>query len=49
MFKEVNVEMDAIVEEAKVLAWKWVMYKLSIPVCQYFEWCWNPNWCLRRS
>ena len=47
VFNEVNVEVDTIVEEVKVLAWKWAMYKVCIPVCQYFEWCWDPKWCLR--
>ncbi|KEH39910.1 transmembrane protein, putative [Medicago truncatula] len=32
VFNDVNVEVDAIVEEVKVLAWKWVMSKLCIPV-----------------
>jgi hypothetical protein len=49
VFNEANVEVDAIVEEVKVLAWKWAMGRMSIPVCLFFEWCWNPKWCLNRS
>jgi hypothetical protein len=49
VFNDANVKVDVIVEEVKVLAWKWAMCKMSIPVCQFFEWCWNPYWCLGRS
>jgi len=48
VFNDVNFEVDVIVEEVKVLAWKWVMYRMYILVCLFFEWCWNPQWCLRR-
>jgi hypothetical protein len=49
VFNDVNVEVEAIVEEVKVLAWKWVMCRMDLPVCLFFEWCWNPQWCLSRA
>ena len=49
VFNEANFEVDGVVEEVKVLAWKWAMCRMSIPVCLFFEWCWNPQWCLSRS
>jgi hypothetical protein len=49
VFNDVNIEVEAIVEEVKVMAWKWVMGRMHIPVSLYFEWIWNPHWCLRRS
>lgn len=49
VYNDVNFEVDVMVEEVKVLAWKWVMNRMTIPVCLFFEWCWNPQWCLSRS
>lgn len=49
LFNDVNCEVDAIVEEVKVMAWKWVLGRMRIPVCMFFEWTWNPQWCLRRT
>ncbi|AES69055.2 hypothetical protein MTR_3g021160 [Medicago truncatula] len=43
------INVDAIVEEVKVMAWKWVLGRMRIPVCMFFEWTWNPQWCLRRT
>jgi hypothetical protein len=43
VFNDVNVEVDVIVEEVKVLAWKWAMCRTAMPVCLFFEWCWNPR------
>jgi hypothetical protein len=49
VFNDAMVEVDVIVDEVIVLAWKWAMCKMCMPVCQFFEWRWNPLWCLRRS
>jgi hypothetical protein len=48
VFNDLNFKVEAIVEEVKVLAWKWAMNRMNIPVCLFFEWCWNPQWCLSR-
>jgi hypothetical protein len=49
VFNDINVEVDAIVDEVKVTAWKWVLGRMCIPVCLLYEWMWDPRWCLRRS
>lgn len=49
VFNDVNCEVDAIVEEVEVLAWKWVLGRMRIPVCMFFEWIWNSQWCLQRT
>jgi hypothetical protein len=41
--------VDDVVDEVKVLAWRWVLGRIRIPACLYFEWCWDPIWCLRRN
>jgi hypothetical protein len=48
VFNDSTSEVDIVVEEVKVLAWRWVLSRMSIPVCLFFEWCWDPIWCLRR-
>lgn len=48
-FSMILIEVDSMVEEVKVLAWKWVMYRMHIPVCLFSDWCWNPEWCLSRT
>jgi len=47
-FKDINYEVDEIVEEIKVLSWRWMLHHLSIPACLYYEWCWDPIYCLGR-
>lgn len=48
IFNDINHEVDEIVEEVKVLSWRWLLYRMNIPVCLYYEWCWNPSYCLGR-
>lgn len=42
-------EVDDVVEEVKVLSWRWLLSRTSTPVCLYYEWCWDPILCLRRK
>lgn len=49
IFNDNDFEVDDIVEEVKVLAWKWTMSRMHIPACLYFEWCWNPRRCLNQA
>jgi hypothetical protein len=35
-----------IVEEIKVLSWKWSLGRLKISPCLFYEWCWDPGSCL---
>lgn len=29
-----------------MLSWRWCLTRLKIASCLYYEWCWNPKWCL---
>lgn len=40
--------VDEVVEAIKVLAWRWVLSRLNLPVCLFKEWTWNPEACLLR-
>jgi hypothetical protein len=37
-----------IVDEIKVLSWKWSLARLKLPPCLYYEWTWDPGDCLLR-
>lgn len=30
----------------KVLSWQWSLSRLKIATCLFYEWCWNPRFCL---
>jgi hypothetical protein len=42
------MEVNEIVEEVKVLSWRWMMDRVKMPVCLFYEWRWNPRECLKR-
>jgi hypothetical protein len=39
---------NEIVDNIKVLSWKWSLSRLKLAPCLYYEWCWNPGDCLLR-
>jgi hypothetical protein len=42
------INPDEVVEEIKRLSWRWGMTRHKIPVCLFYEWCWDPGYCLGR-
>jgi hypothetical protein len=34
-----------IVDEIKVISWKWSLARLKILPCLFYEWSWNPDDC----
>jgi len=37
IFKEEVLDVELIVEDIKVLSWRWVLNRLHIPTCLYYE------------
>ncbi|GAU19692.1 hypothetical protein TSUD_78170 [Trifolium subterraneum] len=37
-----------IVDEIKVLSWKWCLARLKVPAYLFYEWNWDPGECLNR-
>jgi hypothetical protein len=37
-----------LVEEIKVLSWKWSLARLKVKPCLFYEWCWDPGDCFLR-
>lgn len=48
IFKGINRGIDEVVEEVKVLSWRWVLERMKIPMCLFYEWSWDPRDCLLR-
>lgn len=48
IFKGFPFEVDVIVEDIKVLSWRWKLSRTLDPACLFYEWCWNPRHCLSR-
>jgi hypothetical protein len=38
----------AIVEEIKVVSWKWGLVRLKVSPCMFYEWVWDPGDCFLR-
>ena len=49
IFNDQVSHAEDIVEEVKVLSWRWSFNRIKIPVCMFYEWCWNPKDCLKRE
>jgi len=39
-------EIDEVGEAIKVLAWRWVLNRLNLLACMFYEWTWHPQDCL---
>jgi hypothetical protein len=37
-----------IIDDIKVVSWKWSLARLKIVPCLYYEWAWDPRDCIRR-
>jgi hypothetical protein len=48
-FPEGSFVTNVIVDEVKVLSWKWSLARLKVPSCMYYEWSWDPGDCLLAS
>jgi len=41
-------EMEELVEDIKVLSWRWCLNRMCSPACLFYEWHWEPKQCLLR-
>jgi hypothetical protein len=47
IFSNGVVESDGVIEAIKLLSWRWGISRHKIPICLFYEWCWDPGLCLR--
>jgi hypothetical protein len=38
----------SVIDNIKVLSWKWCLSRLKVTPCLYYEWIWDPGDCLMR-
>ncbi|GAU20845.1 hypothetical protein TSUD_120370 [Trifolium subterraneum] len=41
-------EIETVVDAIKLQSWKWGVSRHQIPICLFYEWCWDPELCLTR-
>jgi hypothetical protein len=49
IFANEVVNPYALVEEIKVVSWKWSLTRLKLKPCLFYEWVWDPGDCLSRK
>ncbi|CAJ2663797.1 unnamed protein product [Trifolium pratense] len=45
VFNNIAVEPVDIIDEVKVISWKWSVERLKIAPCLFYEWLWEPDIC----
>jgi hypothetical protein len=48
IFNNEAATWDRLVDEVKVMSWRWLLSRFDSPVCMFYEWVWNPQECLMR-
>lgn len=48
IFNEAVTTWQEVVDEVKVLSWRWFLERFKSPACLFYEWDWNPRECLKR-
>jgi hypothetical protein len=46
IFNNKIMGVEKLVDQIKVLSWQWSLSRLKIATCLFYEWCWNPRFCL---
>jgi hypothetical protein len=49
IFSNGVIDWEEVVEAIKLLAWRWGMGRHKLPICLFYEWCWDPDHCLWRQ
>lgn len=48
IFNNVVTRWDEVVDEIKVVSWRWLLERFQGPSCLFYEWEWDPRYCLTR-
>jgi hypothetical protein len=48
IFSNGVIDPEEVIDAIKMLSWRWGLSRHKIPVCLYYEWCWDPGLCLGR-
>lgn len=47
VFNNGSMDVGDVVDDILRLSWQWNLSRLKIQPCLYYEWRWNPRWCLQ--
>jgi hypothetical protein len=47
IFSNGVIDPGEVVDKIKVLSWRWGMSRHKIPICLFYEWCWDPGVVMR--
>ncbi|GAU48925.1 hypothetical protein TSUD_301800 [Trifolium subterraneum] len=48
IFSNGVIDLEKVIDAIKLCSWRWGLSLHKIPVCLFYEWCWDPGLCLRR-
>jgi hypothetical protein len=48
IFNAVETQWEEVVDEIKVLSWRWLLGRFKVPACLFYEWEWSPRDCFLR-
>jgi hypothetical protein len=46
IFSNGGISPEEVVDAIKLISWRWGLSRHNIPICLYYEWCWDPGLCL---
>ncbi|RHN56151.1 hypothetical protein MtrunA17_Chr5g0426351 [Medicago truncatula] len=49
IYSRIGQEIMVIVDEIKVVPWKWNLARLKGSPCLFYEWCWDRGKCVKRQ
>jgi hypothetical protein len=47
LFSNGVIDPVEVFDSIKLLSWGWGLSRHKIPICLFYEWCWDPGLCLR--
>jgi hypothetical protein len=47
IFSNGESSLEEVCDAIKLSSWRWGLSKHKIPICLFYEWCWDPGLCLR--
>jgi hypothetical protein len=48
IFSNGVIDAEEVSDAIKLLSWRWGLSRHKIPICLFYEWCWDPGLCLCR-
>jgi hypothetical protein len=43
IFSNGGISPEEVVDAIKLISWRWGLSRHKIPICLYYEWCWDPK------